>query len=138
MVNVFTYGSLMFDPVWSRVVAGSYERCEGILQGYDRKGVRNEIYPVIVPSAAESQVQGLVYLDVSAADLALLDRFEGLYFFRKPEQVITADKAILSAEVYVLKEEYYTIISPREWDPVHFSTTGIYFFIHRYMETDEQ
>jgi len=137
MPNVFTYGSLMFAPVWSRVVVSSYDRCEAILPGYDRIGVRDEVYPVIIPSAFHSQVEGIVYLDVSTSDLGRLDQFEGEYYFRKTEQVITFDIAKLPAEVYVLKEEYYAILSHREWDPVHFSTTGIHFFMHSYMNTDE-
>lgn len=137
MVHVFTYGSLMFDAVWSKVVKGSYDRSEAILQGYDRKGVRNEVFPVIVPSAPASQVQGIVYLDVAASDLARLDEFEGEYYFRKTEQVITPDLEVMPAEVYILKEEYYAVISPTEWDPVHFSTTGIHHFIHRYMGSGE-
>jgi gamma-glutamylcyclotransferase (GGCT)/AIG2-like uncharacterized protein YtfP len=137
MPNVFTYGSLMFDPVWSKVVEGSYDRCEAVLQSYDRKGVRNEVYPVIVPSASYSQVQGLVYLDVSASDLARLDQFEGEYYFRKTEQIVTSDMTILPAEIYVLKEEHYAILSPRAWDPEYFSTTGIHLFMHRHMDTDQ-
>jgi len=138
MPNVFTYGSLMFDSVWSRVVAGSYERCEAILQGYDRKAVRHEEYPVIVPCPGHSQVEGIAYLDVSASDLLRLDRFEGEYYFRQTEQAVTPDMKIFPVEVYVLKEEYYAIISPRAWDPEHFSTTGIQRFIHTYMAADEQ
>jgi len=138
MPNVFTYGSLMFDPVWSRVVVSSHERCEAILQGYDRKGVLNEVYPVLIPSTSHSQVEGIVYLDVFSSDLARLDQFEGEYFCRKAEQVVTLDMRILPAEVYVLKEEYYAIISPREWDPEHFSATDIHFFMRRYMGMDEQ
>jgi gamma-glutamylcyclotransferase (GGCT)/AIG2-like uncharacterized protein YtfP len=138
MPNIYTYGSLMFDTVWSRVVAGSYDRCEAILQGYDRKGVLGEVYPVIVPSSVHSRVAGIVYLDVSLADLALLDRFEGEYYFRRSEQVVTEKMGTIPVELYVLKGEYYSIISPREWDPVHFSTTGIHEFIHHHMDTDEQ
>jgi gamma-glutamylcyclotransferase (GGCT)/AIG2-like uncharacterized protein YtfP len=138
MTNIFTYGSLMFDPVWSKVVEGSYDRFECILHGYDRKGVRGEVYPVIVPSSHHSQVQGIVYRDVSDSDLDRLDQFEGEYYFRKTEQVITLDMLILPAEVYVLMEEYYSILSPQKWDPVHFSTTGIHYFIHRYMGNDKQ
>jgi len=137
MVNVFTYGSLMFDPVWSRVVESCYDRRTAILQGYDRKAVRGEFFPVIVPSAPCSRVEGLVYLNVSASDLARLDRFEGEYYYRKAEQVAAPDMTILPAEIYVLKEEYYAVISPREWDPVHFSTTGIHYFMHHYLDTDE-
>ena len=138
MVHVFTYGSLMFDPVWSRVVTGCYQCCDAILPGYDRKGVRNEVYPVIIPSTSESQVQGIVYLDISASDLERLDRFEGEYYFRKTERVITPDMTIMVAEVYVLKEEYYAIISHKEWDPVHFCTTGVHIFMHSYMDSEEQ
>ena len=138
MFSVFTYGSLMFEPVWSRGVAGSYERYEAILQGYDRKAVRGEIYPVLIPSSMLSQVQGIVYCDVSSSDLARLDHFEGEYYFRKTEQIITEEKKAFPAEVYVLKEEYYSIISHKAWDPVHFSMTGIHFFLPRFMGTDKQ
>jgi len=137
MSNIFTYGSLMFNPVWSRVVAGSYDRLEAVLQGYNRLSVRDEVYPVVVPSAFNSQVRGFVYRNVSTSDLERLDQFEGEYYIRKTEQVIILDMTILPAEVYVLKEEYYTIISHQEWDPVHFSTTGIHYFMHSYMTSDK-
>ena len=138
MINIFTYGSLMYDLVWSRVVAGTYERSEAVLQGYDRKGLRDEVYPVIVPSSPHSQIEGIVYCDVTSSDLARLDKFEGEYYFRKTEPVILSDMTELSAETYVLKEEYYSIISPKDWDPVHFSTTGIHYFIHQYMGNAKQ
>lgn len=138
MPNVFTYGSLMFDPVWSRIVDSSYDRLESILPAYERKGIRDEVYPVIVPSSRHSQVQGIVYLDVSASDLARLDQFEGEYYYRKTEKVVAPDMTILPAEVYVLKEEYYPIISPEEWDFEYFSTTGIHLFMHKYIDTAEQ
>ncbi|KPK28515.1 MAG: hypothetical protein AMJ61_01980 [Desulfobacterales bacterium SG8_35_2] len=138
MVNIFTYGSLMFDPVWTRVVAGSYERADAILPGYDRKAVQGETYPVLIPSSPLSQVQGVVYFEVLSADLSRLDIFEGRCYFRKTEQIITEDKNVIAAEVYVLKEEYYAIISHKEWDPVHFSTTNIHLFLHSHVDTDEQ
>ena len=137
MVHVFTYGSLMFDPVWSRIVAGNYDRCDAILHGYDRKGVRGEVYPVLVPSSMHSQVQGIVYFDVSESDLSRLDRFEGEYYLRKTEQVVTEKKKSIPAEVYVLKEEYYSIISHNEWNAAYFSTTGIKFFMGSYLKTEE-
>jgi len=138
MPNIFTYGSLMFDQVWCRVVKGDYERCEAVLQGYDRKCVRGEVYPALFPSAPQSQVQGIVYLDISAADLGSLDRFEGDYYFRKTEQVNTREAGIVSAEVYVLKEEYYSILSHQDWDPEYFSSHGIHYFIHSYMNTEKR
>ncbi len=128
----------MFDQIWSQVVKGEYDRCEAILQGYDRKGARNEVYPVLFPSSPQSQVQGIVYLDVSSSDLIKLDHFEGEYYFRKTEQVVTEKAEVISAEVYVLKEEYYAIISHEDWDAEHFSSTGIHLFLRNYIDTDEQ
>ena len=138
MPHIFTYGSLMFEHVWSKVVDGSYDRCAAILQGYDRKGLQDEVYPVVIPSSLHSQVHGTVYLDVATSDLVKLDQFEGEYYFRKTEQALRSDMTILSVEVYVLKEEYYAIIDPKEWDHVYFTTTGIHFFIHNHMDTNEQ
>ena len=123
----------MFDQVWSEVVEGSYDRYESILQGYERKSVRNEVYPVIIPSSPHSQVQGMVYLDVSAADLDRLDKFEGEYYFRKTVEVTRLDMMTLAAEVYILKQEYYWIISFQKWDPVSFSSTGINTFLLHYV-----
>jgi gamma-glutamylcyclotransferase (GGCT)/AIG2-like uncharacterized protein YtfP len=136
MPHVFTYGSLMFDPVWSFVVAGDYDRCVAILPGYERKSVRGEVYPVVIPTAGHSQVPGILYFDVSASDMARLDTFERKYYFRRTEQVITLDKAAVAAEVYVLSEEYYAMISHVQWDPVHFSTTDLELFIQNYMDPD--
>lgn len=138
MPHVFTYGSLMFDPVWSSVVAGGYDRCVAILPGYERKSVRDAAYPVVIPTAGHSQVPGVLYFYVSSPDMARLDTFEGEYYFRRTEQVITLDMAAVAAEVYVLSEEYYTIISHVQWDPVHFSTTDLEFFIQNYIDTDDR
>lgn len=138
MVHVFTYGSLMFDPVWTRVVAGTYDSCEAILAGYDRKGIIGEVFPALVPSTPYSQVHGILYRSVEASDLNALDRFEGEYYFRRTAQVVTVDKEILSAEAYVLKEEYYMLLSAEDWDPVYFSTTGIHIFIHSYRNFAKQ
>lgn len=137
MPNIFTYGSLMFDQVWSRVVKGDYDRCESFLQGYDRKGIRGEVFPALFPAAPESRVQGIVYFDVAASDLVSIDRFEGEYYFRTTELVDTEEAGLISAEIYVLKEEYYTILSRHNWDAEHFSTRDIYFFIHSYLDSEE-
>lgn len=134
MPNIFTYGSLMFPQVWPLVVAGSYRKTGAVLRGYERKGVKGEVYPVLVPSSPYSQVHGVVYFDVSPDDLSRLDIFEGEYYFRKTEQVTTEDAEAISAGVYILKEEYYTIISPHGWDAEQFEKTGLHFFIDKYLD----
>ena len=71
--------------------------------------------------------------DVAEGDLAQLDRFEGESYYRRTEQV-TAGKTVLAAELYVLKEEYYGVISPQEWDREAFRTSGIHTFLRVFMD----
>jgi gamma-glutamylcyclotransferase (GGCT)/AIG2-like uncharacterized protein YtfP len=132
MTNIFTYGTLMFEEIWLQVVTGEYRKFRAILDGYDRKMARNEEYPVLYPHAPSSQVEGFVYLDVSDADLEKLDYFEGDYYFRKSEDVLVLESGKMVAAVYVLKEEYYSIISHKNWDPDYFKTQEIDLFKNKY------
>ncbi|MCX5753855.1 MAG: gamma-glutamylcyclotransferase, partial [Candidatus Krumholzibacteria bacterium] len=49
-MNLFTYGSLMFDEVWSRLVRGDYLQRPGRLHGFTRRQVCDDVYPVIFKS----------------------------------------------------------------------------------------
>ncbi len=84
--NVFCYGSLMFDAVWSRVVSGRYRAAPGRVRGYRRFAVLGESYPAVVPWP-EAEVIGRVYFDLGAADIARLDAFEGAEYRRDTVEV---------------------------------------------------
>jgi gamma-glutamylcyclotransferase (GGCT)/AIG2-like uncharacterized protein YtfP len=128
MPNIFTYGTLMFEEIWSQVVTGKYKKLSAVLAGYDRKMARGEQFPVLFPHAPSSHVEGFVYLDVSDADLKKLDYFEAEYYLRKQAEVQILESGKLPVEVYVLKEEYYPLISHQDWNPAYFRTHGIRFF----------
>ena len=123
----------MFDRVWTLVVDENYRKTEAVLTGYDRKAVKGEVYPAIYPSSMHSQVEGIVYVDVIDADLTKLDIFEGEYYFRRSEKVTTKNNNIISAEIYVLKEEYYPVISNLEWNAAKFEKTDIHHFLADYI-----
>ena len=133
MPHVFTYGSLMFDRVWSLVVEGQYDKSAATLANYTRKAVVAAEYPAIFSHPDSSGVVGILYFNVSEADLLRLDTFEGRLYTRKQEQVLLDNTTPLSAEVYVVKKRYRHIVSENDWDPVHFETTGIKKFIRYYM-----
>ncbi|SNS11625.1 Uncharacterized conserved protein YtfP, gamma-glutamylcyclotransferase (GGCT)/AIG2-like family [Noviherbaspirillum humi] len=97
---IFTYGSLMFDPVWRRVVRGRYASAAAVLADHARYAVRDETYPGVVPQAGAS-VAGLLYFDVSADDVAALDAFEGNAYRRDQVTVTTADGKTYSAATYL-------------------------------------
>lgn len=132
MPNVFTYGSLMFAPVWSRVVNGTYASCPATLHGYQRLAVKGEEYPVAVPTSAADCIAGRMYYAVNTADMQRLDMFEGDYYARLPVMVADGNGKMLAADVYVLRPEYADISTGKAWDEEHFRTVGISAFMLRY------
>lgn len=131
MHNIFTYGSLMFDRVWARVVKGHYPSTPATLHGYQRLAVRGEEYPVALP-AAHASIPGVLYLGVNPADIERLDAFEGDYYLRLPTPVVLASGQTRLAETYILKPSYRHIAEPGDWDVEKFRTSGIEHFIARY------
>ena len=75
MTHLFTYGSLMFEDVWNRLVKGNYLSQKATLRGYARRSVKGDEYPVIFQ--ADELVEGVVYYDISEEDRIILDIFEG-------------------------------------------------------------
>jgi len=129
--NVFTYGSLMFEPVWKRVVRQRYASREARLDGYVRRKVRGEEYPAVVP-AAGCAVTGLVYFNVNPADLQRLDRFEGRWYHRRRESLLINDGSRIRGWVYVFREAFRDRLQVEDWDPSEFSRRGLHRFLKRY------
>ncbi|WP_292936914.1 gamma-glutamylcyclotransferase family protein [Noviherbaspirillum sp.] len=99
-MHVFTYGSLMFPQVWTRVVRGAYRSIPARLDGHARFAISGETYPGMVPKAGET-VQGLLYFDVSAQDIDALDTFEGADYRRDAVKVTPESGEILAACTYI-------------------------------------
>lgn len=132
VLNVFTYGSLMFHKVWVKVVRGTYENVDARLYGYRRTKVKDEPYPCVFPAAKADYVEGKVYLDVANEDIGALDRFEGEYFQRELQDCELTDGRKIIACVYVFKKQYMSLIQDEDWDPDWFSRIGMCSFLAEY------
>lgn len=128
--NIFTYGSLMFAPVWDSLVEHHYTCDQAVLGGYRRFAVLGEEYPVVKPDL-NACVEGVVYYDVGAEDILRLDSFEGEYYQRKTVNVIAGGRRV-AAQVYALHPRYYAMAAPHSWDAEYFSRNGIHQFMARY------
>jgi hypothetical protein len=134
----------MFPAVWTRVVAGSYRSLPATLRGFRRQRVRGEDYPALeqAPGAAAADapaaVDGVLYLDVAAADLATLDRFEGADYRRIEVPVVLRQDApggppagsALLADTYLFVAAHK--VEPAAWDPVEFERERIGRFLREY------
>lgn len=125
MNHVFTYGSLMFPEVWTRVVRGSYRDESATLDGFSRHALAGRDYPGMVRAVASaagttgaSQVQGVLWRDVTDEDLARLDAFEGAEYQRIQIPVRLATGEILQAHTYLYLAG--DLLAQQDWDPQAF------------------
>jgi gamma-glutamylcyclotransferase (GGCT)/AIG2-like uncharacterized protein YtfP len=132
-MNIFTYGSLMYDRVWSRVVSQTYRKKLGVVQSFQRLKVANEQYPGLIKG--DGEVEGVVYFDISAQDLARLDNFEGKLYQREEVKVMCADGTEVVAFVYVIRDEFKEVLGG-EWPKEEFEHKGLAEFEARYVGFD--
>lgn len=135
MSNVFTYGSLMFGPVWSRVVRREYDSHDASVSGFKRRQVKGTTYPAIYPNENGDTLAGRVYLNVSGEDMNRLDIFEGEYYQRQSTRC-SGEFGEIEAEIYVFKTDYIDLISELEWNPEWFLREGMQIFINGYIGFD--
>jgi gamma-glutamylcyclotransferase (GGCT)/AIG2-like uncharacterized protein YtfP len=141
--HVFTYGSLMFGKVWSRVVTGRYIPAAARLAGFCRQRVRGQDYPALLsapPGMAGEQrvVDGVLYLDVEASDLAALDGFEGPDYRRIQVEVTVGEQVpggpppggmvLADAYLYVAADK----VESGPWDPQEFERERMDRFLREY------
>ncbi|HZW22072.1 gamma-glutamylcyclotransferase family protein [Noviherbaspirillum sp.] len=98
--HVFTYGSLMFPEVWQRVVRGGYRSAPARLDGHVRFEIAGETYPGMIVRRGAA-VDGVLYFDVSPADMAALDAFEGSEYRRDTVKVALASGEQVDAGTYI-------------------------------------
>lgn len=135
--HVFTYGSLMYGPVWQRVVTGAYRQFAGRIRGYERRRISGETYPALIRARPESTVRGILYLDVSASDLKALDYFEdeGKTYARIRVPVELEDGGTLEAWTYLYL--YPQRVEPAPWLPEHFEQGDLQRFLNTYCRDRE-
>ncbi len=121
-MNIFTYGSLMFDEVWRPIAVTPVASMTAELVGFAREGVVGERYPGIRVKPGAVTV-GRVYLEVDAQTLARLDAFEGDEYLRSRVTVQVRGRrgrlAQIDAEVYVFADPRR--LDGKPWDPDRFA-----------------
>lgn len=129
-VNLFVYGSLMYDPVWNRVARGRYDSLKCSINGWKRLGVKDADYPALVPG--KGTVEGVVRLGVSKTDMEMLDLFEGEQYRREKAVAKTAGESI-EVQFYAFREECRHMLSEKPWSVQEFENGGMKRFLSEIM-----
>ena len=137
-VNVFTYGSLMYDAVWSRLADARYRSVAAVIEGHRRFAVAGETYPALI-AAPGHRVAGRLWLAVGPADVERLDRFEGPDY-QRCRVMVTVDPAVdpsgqLEAQCYRWRD--VSRLLPDDWDVAAFERDHLSGFAQRHGAGDE-
>lgn len=114
-VTLFAYGTLQLTEVMGRVTGRDFTSQPALLPGYGRYLIRGETYPGIVKEIGAA-TPGLVYFDVDAPTLRLLDDFEGPLYQRHPITVILSDNTLCQAMTYMLNTAAIPLLSRLPFD----------------------
>ena len=112
--RVFTYGTLQIPGVMEAVTGRKFENTMAMLSDYARFSVRGQVFPGVIPKQGE-KVEGRIYFNLNETDLILLDTFEDYLYERRPVDVV-CNNEIVTAQLYVVHEKYYSLLSPQPWD----------------------
>jgi len=109
--RLFAYGTLIRGDVLESVIGRRLQGAPAVLSGYRRLCMKGACYPAVVPSEQDS-VEGVLYRDVTEAELVLLDAFEGREYDR-----ISALVNGVSAQMYILAPAWIHLADARPWSP---------------------
>ncbi len=129
MAHLFAYGTLRHPEVWTAVVGKTFPTTPAVLTGYTARCVRNEEYPGLVAAPGE-RVKGIVYTDLSHAELNTLDRFEGNEYQRIPVRVQYQNGEELEVMTYLFRPQFHYRLEERVWDYDRFLRIGGLRFLH--------
>jgi gamma-glutamylcyclotransferase (GGCT)/AIG2-like uncharacterized protein YtfP len=119
-VALFTYGTLMFEPVRRLHSRRALAAEPATLAGHARRALRGASYPGLVPDPSGC-VPGVLLRGVSPALLARLDRWEGTEYVRVPVQVTLASGERAPAFTYRLAARAYARALAHDWDAAAFA-----------------
>lgn len=121
----------MCEDIMTSIAGPCVRASEAVLRGHQRKSVRDEKYPGMIPFPASS-VTGILYSDISEAGLNALDEFEGEMYQRVEVDVELPGGECARACAYVVRPEYQQILTTDDWDFDEFLENGKQVFLAEY------
>ena len=117
MSHLFSYGSLMFADVISKIIGHTPTHRNAELTDWARRTIPGQTYPAAIPSPA-SRIQGVVWCDLSESDWQALDNFEGREYRRVSVTVVCGRGEQLQAYVYEWLDAQR--VGESDWSPQDF------------------
>lgn len=127
-MNVFTYGSLMFDEVWRAVVGRTGPSVAGQLTDHEAWKLAGQTFPGLAPAPGRL-VNGRIWQGVTETELGKLDVFESGIYDRQLLAVRAEDGTTLPCWAYIVRPDSRTLLLPDPWDREEFARLHLRDFL---------
>ncbi len=131
LMNIFTYGSLMFPAVMKAVTGREFSSRNARVKNHARFRVKGESYPGLTPLEG-AFTEGALYIGVDVLSVRRLDDFEGELYERSEISADALDGESLIAHAYLIKPQYRDRLSSDQWDPERFEKADLIDFMASY------
>lgn len=126
-MNLFVYGTLIFDEILSVLLKRKFVSTPGLLENYKLKKFSDAEYPGII-TEMNSFVSGKIIFDINAQDISILDSYEGVMYKRRILKVKTNTKEH-DCQVYIVDHKYRDKLSEDPWCPLDFRNNSLNSYI---------
>ena len=130
--RLFCYGTLQIPVVLEAVIGRGLQGVDAWLPGYAAFQVRQAEYPGLVRSPGDC-AGGRLYLDVTAKELAVLDRFEGRLYRRRHQIVVMNNGMRVQAWAYMVAAGREKQLTATPWSLERFMHTAFHRFMRRFV-----
>jgi len=130
-ISIFTYGTLMIPEIMSGLIGRSLIGQSATLSGYRRSVIINETYPGIAPHS-KGVVPGILYHALEHHEIEILNHYEGHLYTLSVVNIKLSDDTILDAYSYVLRKEYWHLLTEHDWDLETFKRQSQATFLKEY------
>lgn len=132
-IRLFCYGTLQLPAVLQAVIGRTLDGRTAWLPGYSACRVRGAGYPGLRP-AGGSVTPGRLYEGLTPRELAVLDRFEGALYSRRPVTVRSDRGRWQSAWCYLVAAQGLAALTDESWRLEDFSRQGLAAFMAQFVE----
>jgi len=122
--QVFCYGTLAIPHVMAALTGGDFRTISAHVTHYARFLLKDKPYPGMCRRDGVV-TSGLLYLNVDAQSLRVIDGFEDDIYVREVIEVLPKSGVLTNAWAYIVSDKYTKWLGVECWDPIFFWTNMV-------------
>jgi gamma-glutamylcyclotransferase (GGCT)/AIG2-like uncharacterized protein YtfP len=132
MNNVFAYGTLMMQEVFTIVTGREHDQIPARVYGFSRYSFRDRVYPAMVASSGADFVDGVIYACLPKDSIEALTDFEDQRYRKITVNAELKESGVKTeAAAFVLPNDSASLIRETEWSLAEFTEKNLESYLER-------